>query len=362
MTRISEIHGIGRDEYAQRGQNVVETGYVPYLSLTQGEMRLMLALKQAKVLAQFYPEVPQYRQAASLIENALSAGVSRGVNFVGALHDNYLQQVASVIQAASEQTAPASKNGLFARSGGIVRGIGEIIPVQQRRDACMKKVIEKGGGAGAIKKGAEACDRQFNIEKIFNNAIENTGHHVLYHRIPEGGIVPQDVKTKRLFHVGGVEGMAVAGDISRSLMQDWVETGILSKNAQIGVGPLGSVKASVQLAPSPDEALAKIIDPSSDKYRPGVQGIGVAPAAAIIITAIASALVAAKNLIESLRKQQATIAAQSFGTSAYSGSTYDWQTGSQNPETTLGLSTTNLLLIAAGAGLLLWANSDNKSA
>lgn len=372
MTRITYIHAVPSNENAQRGQEVTQSGFIPYLSLTTGEMRLMLARQRAKIYAQFYPDFPQYRKALTLIDNALNRGVSNGVNFVGAIPD-YLQDVARMVQSASRQTAPASRSGFFARPDGGVRGIGAIIPYEDRKKACIEAAKQKIRTLPQCKASVFApgslcdtllqaeinkCNRQMNIEKIFNDAIEGTGHHVLYHKIPDGAIIPQDVKTKRLFHLGGVEGMAVAGSLQKALMQEWVENGIIAKNAQIGAGPINSIKASVQLAHNPDEAFNKIIDPSSDKWRSGVQGIGQGPAAAIIIGAIASALAAAKGLIEALRKQQATIAAQSFGTAAYSGSTYDWETGSENPETSTGMNTKTLLLLGGAAALLLLTNDE----
>lgn len=352
MTRISEIHGIGQDEFAQRGQEVTESGFLPYLSLTTGETRLMLALQRAKIYAQFYRDVPQYREAVTMLENALNRGLSNGVNFVGAVPD-YLQDVARVIQSASRQTAPASRSGFMFRPGGVMRGIGEIIPAQQRKDICVKKVIEKGGGAGAVKKGVEACSRQFEIERIFNGAIEKSGHHVLYHRIPESAKMPDRVFTKLLLQLGGVQGMAGVGDIQKPLMAEWVENGIIGKNAQIGVGPWDSIRASVALSPDPDKYFKKFVGTSSDKWRAGVTGIGN-PAAVLILGAIASALVAAKDLINSLRTQQAVIKSEGFGTDAFSGKQTDWD----GPDTAGGLDTNTLLMLAAGVGLLLYVSSD----
>lgn len=353
MTRISEIHGIGQDEFAQRGAEVTDGGYLPYLSLTSGEMRLMLARQRAKIYAQFYPDVPQYRQAMTMIDNALNAGVSNGVNFVGAIYDDYLQQMARIIKSASRQTAPAS-GALFYRPGGVVRSIGAIIPYADRYKACLDAANKLPGGVKRLVAYAK-CTAQFKVEKIYNEAIEKTGHHVLYHKIPESKPMPNRVYTKLILQLGGVQGMATVGDIQKPLMAEWVENGIISKNAQIGVGPWGSVRTGTALAPDPEKYFQRFSGGASDKWMPGVNRIGLdAATITLIVGAIVAALGAAKNLIEALRKEQATIKAEGFGTESFSGKTSDWDSEDVAP----GLDQTTLLLLASGALLLLSSDSN----
>lgn len=357
MTRISEIHGIGQDEFAQRGQNVATGGYFPYLSLTAGEMRLMLARQRAKIYADFYSDVPQYRQALTMIDNALHAGLSNGVNFVGAIHDDYLQQMARIIASASRQTQPATRDGLLLRPQGIVRGIGQLIPYTERYKQCWEaaKKLPVLKQAAAFAK----CSRQVTIEKIYNEAIEKTGHHVLYHKFPESKPMPSRVYTKLILQLGGVQGMAAVGDIQKSLMAEWVENGIVGKNAQIGVGPWGSVKAGTALAPNPEKYLERFTGQSggasSDKWRPGVNGIGVIDPVTVglIVGAIVSALGAATSLITALRKEQATIKAEGFGTEAFSGKKTDW-----NEEDETGSLDTNTMLLLGGAAALFFLMDD----
>lgn len=353
MTRISTIHGIGQDEYAGRGAMVTQQPYIPYLSLTKGEMELYLAAQQARILAQWYgSDAPQYGEALTMIDNALHAGVHRGINWVGAVPD-YLQNVARMIRQAERQNQPASR-ALFYRPGGAMNGIGQIIPIDQRKAECIKQA-NKLKNANDLIKAIKKCDQQFAIEKIFNDRIEGTGHHMLYHGIGQDNKMPETVKTKLLLQLSGVQGMAVAGSIDNSLMRGWVETGILSKNAQIGAGPIGSIRASVELSPDPALYLQRFTSAKSSKTRGDViNGIGAGPLAPLIIGAITAALKVAANLIDLLRQKQATIAAQGFGTEAFSGRPSDWD----SQEVAGGISTTTLILLAAGAGMLLM-NDDN---
>ncbi len=109
-TGIYEIHGaVPQNEFADRGREIgVSSNYIPYLSLTKGEMRLALLAEQARMFSKAFPEYKEYRRSLTMLDNALNAGVSRGVNFSGAIHGEVLQRVAREIAAASRQQRPAS--------------------------------------------------------------------------------------------------------------------------------------------------------------------------------------------------------------------------------------------------------------
>lgn len=361
MTQISEIHGIGRDEYADRGAMVSQSGFFPYLSLTQGEARLWLAAQRAKTLAQWYgSDAPQYAQAAQMLENALHAGVSNGVHFVGAVPD-YLQNVARMIQQASRQTQPATRDGLLLRPQGIVRGIGQLIPYGDRYKQCVEaaKKLPALKQAVAIAK----CAKQLAIEKIINDKIEPSAHHMLYKSLPTAYTVPGEVRQRIGWHKLGVEGLANVGEIRDfDLMYQWVENAIIKSNAIGGVGAIGSEKSSFALAPNPEMAWATFTawsGTSSQKWRPGaINGLLdiVQPLLSLLKIAVDWAL----KMLSDLQKKDvlAMVEARGFGTPTYSGSQQDWVLGPENPETS-GLDTNTILLLAAAAGLVLYASGDN---
>jgi len=383
MTKISEIHGLNQiptDEYAGRGEMVGNMSSIPYLSLTRGEMELMLAAQRMKILADWYSsDAPQYQQAYQMLENALHRGVSNGVNFVGAV-PHYLQRTAALIKKASKQTRPASR-AIFDRPGGIQRGIGQIIPFDERRNECRKKVDEKYPllpNTPAAKNFNEQqrlrrfsaytkCEEAFEIEKILNGGVENSSHHVVYKNIPSGVTLPTEVIVKRTFHQTGVEGMALVGEIDTALMYGWVENGILAKNTQVGAGPLGSVQSSAYLSSDP-AAMIDILQkrrPGADKWNT-LNGIGAEPVTTTavlvikIIGAITAALTAAATLVAALRstKAYAMSEARGFGTSAFSANQSDWMAGSNNPLGTTPGGVSMPLLLAGAAALFLL--SDDK--
>lgn len=373
MTRISTIHGIGQDEFAGRAAEVTGQSYIPYLSLTKGEMELYLAAQKAKILAQWYGNAaPQYRDAEKMIYNALNTGVHGGIKFIGVVPD-HLQNVAAMIKKAESQRQPASR-ALFYRPGGIVRGIGEIIPLQQRRAQCLKYANEAKGNE--FWRRLKKCNEIFEIEKILNASLEKSSHHVIYKQMPSGYTVPNMVANKQLYHKTGVEGMAASGEIVPSLMYGWTEVGVLARNAQSPqIGPIGSIQSSVLLAPDPGKSWANLSN-WANKLNPkelkilGINGIGVVPiippvdpitAGLNIVIAIAGALTVAATLLKELRsaKAYAMNEAQGFGTSAFQAMPGDWITGANNPDVTPG-SINPLWLIGGAAALLMLNVNDNN--
>ncbi len=390
MTKISEIHGpprIPQDEYAGRATMVTEQPYIPYLSLTKGEMELYLATQRARIMAQWYgKDAPQYDQAVTMIDNALNAGVHNGIRWMGAVPD-YLQNVARMIKKAERQNQPASKS-LFYRPKGIMNGIGQtIIPVDQRRADCMSAAKAKVKSKPqcmyppyqpgsfcdvSLKSEFSKCEVAFTIEKILNASLEKSSHHMLYKQIPGSFPVPEAVNTKKIFQRTGVEGLALAGNIIPSLMYDWTEVGVLQRNAQsTKVGPIGSIQSSVLLAPDPGASWANLAiwaNKQGNRSRLdtlGINGAGIGfvplvppvdpvTAGIDIALAVVGALITAITLLKELRSEKAYAMneAQGFGTAAIQAEQSDWF----GKSTTGGISP--MLLLGGAAALFLL--SDDK--
>ena len=322
MTEIRSINGINKNELSDRGLMASgKSEYIPYLSLTKGEMLLYLQREQAKIYAAAYPEFPEFKKAVSLIDNSLNAGVSRGVNFIGALDTKYLQDVARIITKATKMQQPAAKIGLLGRDN-IGHGIGDI-PVVDRYLACMKKA---GGNIAKIFN----CQKAAKIEEILNDGIIKSGHHVLYKNLKIGDKLPVEVSIKANQHKLGVEGMALAGELDSNLMYDWVETAILKKNVMGKVGPLSSRETAFVLG--------------------GRDGIGIIDpiTATFIISLVSAALGGAAALLKALRSEKAYAMAEAkaFGTKTNSPNEDDWDFGGETETTGID---SNTLLIGGAA-------------
>lgn len=321
MTEIRAIHG--HEEMAQRGRQYSQNmpRFIPYLSMTAGEVRLALLEQQAEVFAAAYPENKEYKKAANMLRSALRGGVSNGVSFVGSIEGRYIEQVAREISRAAKSTRPAASIGLIGRAS-IGSGINEqgVIPVLERLAACVKSG-----------KNMFLCQKAFAIEKVLNDGIINSGHHVLYKDLRSADGLPVEVVVKKVLHQSGIEGMALAGNIDKGLMSSWVETAILQKNATGGVGPIGSRQASFILG-----------------SRDGIGSVALIGAVTALITA---ALGGAAALLKALRSEKAYAMseAKGFGTQAFSASQADWEAAGQT-------GSNNMLLfagLAAGAYFLI---------
>jgi hypothetical protein len=344
-TGIYEIHAVPSNELPDRGREISqERIYIPYNTLTTGEMKLALLLEQANMYARAYPENKEYGLAANMLYQALSKGVSAGVNFVGALYNPVLQQVANEISKASRQTKSASKAGLFGRTSLTegVKGIGEVEfkfnfdhdCVQYATAATNRDLKENKSWQWYehnlndsmlrryYREQKGLCKVRIDIEKIVNDRITNASHHVLYHALDEAypAIKNTTVVTKLLLQLGGVAGLANATQTDSSLMSIWSETSIMRKNSLAGVGTIGSVPSSFYL--SPDQGA---FNASYDKWKstkvydnPKKDKIGSVAAVTALVTAIAAAVKAAADFQRSLNEKKAGAmgSALNYGTPA----------------------------------------------
>lgn len=389
-TQIFEIHGMSpNDELTDRGRMVTgSAGYIPYTGLTKGEMSLALLLEQANIYAAAYPENKEYRQAAAMLKDALYAGVSNGVKFVGALYNPLLQQVAKEVAKASRQTAPASKGGILGRTSIAqgIKGIGEPIVFAFDHD-CVQYATKEANRKYRVQLGGDKswqwweynvndsahrryyreqkawCKTRIEIEKIVNDRITDASHHVLYYGLDDAypAIKGSDVSTKRILHVGGIGGLANATDTDASLMSRWSETSILRRNTQVSVGPIGSIISSLNLSKEADAYLKSYEIWQKDriyqhekaaKMRAGAAKIGepiTIAAVTALVTAIGAAVAKAAEFQRQLnqKKSNAMAGAQNYGTLALEAKPSDW------PNTPPAESSSNGLLLfgAAAAGI-----------
>lgn len=347
MTKISLIHAVPQGEYADRGREVKRPIAIPYLSLTEGEMQLDLLRQRLALLNQFYPEDKTYSMGLQMVNSALQSGLHRGVNFVGSLADE-LQPIARIILKSARFTSPAAGR-LYGRVN-TVSGIGEAIPISDRRRACLELANQASNPITRASKKA-ACELEFDLEKIFNDKIEAVGHHMVYKGINEAYKMPPRVYSKWLFHTSGIENMANVIEVNKNLMSDWVENGVMYKNAASGVGPLSSATTSFYLDTDPDMALAKYA--TWQKQHKSGKMIGFDPATVItIITIISAALGAATKFLTELQKKRfmAMAAAEGFGTEAYVAKQSDWDDGILPPTNTESEPNNTMLYVALAAG------------
>lgn len=384
MTEIRSIHGINQSEFSDRGKMTSKLApYIPYTSLTKGEMNLALLYDQASVFASAYPDFPEYAQAREMYRNALKSGVSGGVNFVGALYSPILQQAAKNIQAASKQTAPASRiiTGRQSLIQGVNIGEGPIHTANFDHD-CMQYATKAANKkfwknkdwnwwkAGIFpvaqernywKEQKALCETRVDIEKIMNDNMVGTSPHMLYKSMPSSfqPILATYVLTKRLLHLSGVGSLGIVSEVGTTTMDSWIETALLRNNAASGVGTLGSIASSISLAPDAQKMAAEYGE--FQKKRGGavkVNGHRIGEPITITITAV-TALVAAigKAVADAAKfqqqlnakKQSALSQVQGWGTGALEAEKDDFLKDTGGPKTEPESDNSKLLLIGGAA-------------
>jgi len=392
MTKIFSIHGLHNDkarfvphilgsgEMSDRGKLVnSKAPYIPYTMMTKGEMNLALLSDESEIFAAAFPELPVYRQAASMYRDALRSGISRGVSFVGALYDPILQKAAKNILRASRQTAPAAK--IITNRQSIAQGIHigeEPIYTGPFEHDCVQyatKVANAHFGRnkswtwwkGPFSDNPEywrqqkaICETRVAIEKIMNDNMVNASHHLLYKSLADSfkNIIGSQVLTKKILHVAGIGGLSQVSDVGTGLMDSWAEASVLRKNASVGVGVLGSIGSSLSLAPDPTAYAAAYNDfliknpsknPKFDKIN-GASRIGepvsvtiyaIAKLVLAIATAISAAAVFQGKLNE--KKFGALSTVQGYGTPALEAKGTDFLTPGASGDNS------NMLLIGGAA-------------
>jgi hypothetical protein len=400
MTKISYVAGIAPNEFKDRGANVPKTkAFIPYTSMTKGETNLSFELEKARILSNFYPDVPYYRNAATMIENALYGGISGGVSFVGNVPDD-LQRVANYIVLQSRAKEPASKGGiLFRENRGIY--IGDPIVKNVFRDIDCKdyvvakwadryqkywddlplvkkalfpnpKLIPKAGQHKVFfnhpykelreKYQAEylKCVFQKDVEIVLNDRLEGSSMHMLYHRMASNfePAIGTLAITKRLLHRAAVSDLGNLSQVGSDVMGNWVELGVLRNAVSNGLAPYNSQVYSAYLSPDPEKWAEQ-----TKKTRGGAAQIGepvTLAAITALVVAIGAAITAGAKLQESFnaKKINALQNSQGFGTDAFSPEKNDYLKAKGDTTLPIPSESDNTLLLVGGLAALYYFTKD----
>jgi len=374
--RKDPVHNVPLDETRQRAAEVPGQGaYIPFNSLTKGEMHLSLMLQQAKILNDYYRQ-PQYAEAVTTLQNALYGGIHGvGKAYIGAADTSTMLSVARAINAARRETQPAVKSGIIARPGGLMNGVhvGEIIPLEERRAQCLASQYTTLGvdkASGQNKRvlqdiAAAHCQSIFEVEQILNSGLESSGLYLAYGYVPNSNRYPGIAVGKVKDQLIAQQELARVGGFSFDLLQQWLNVGMMRSNSTVAkLEPYDWVQTNSFLIGLSDAAAkeiqailakyvtlrktlkmggadmntvnAQISKEISDvilKYRQ--PGIGqAADVATVIFNAIRGLIRFISQFADELRKKKtdALAAARGFGTPGFGPEDGDWTGGGQtNP-------------------------------
>lgn len=260
MTKISYVAGaIGADEYKDRAAELKPQPFIPYLSMTQGEMELALLQEQANILANYYGS-PKYKQAETMLQNTLARGLHGSTPYLGAYNPE-LRPLARIIASAQRNTRPAS-NAAFLREGGIGQGIhiGEpIIDFDARGKQCLKWA-ESANSNAERKRRVRECEKTWRIEKIINNGIENCGQYLGYGYLPRNNSLPALALDKIQGQLLGQQDIARVGKFDMALTQQWLNTGMMRRNADTAkIKPYGWIETNAILTALPEAGQVELM-------------------------------------------------------------------------------------------------------
>lgn len=363
MSRTTYIHGIPQNEYADRSKFVPQQRVINYGKLTVGETRIALAAEQARILAGFYPDMPEFLKGAEALENILHGGLHQGLHLALGTPDF----VRRAIGQSRGKTAPeggAMWSGIQGRAG-----IGEspLIPYDDC-DAMMTKIpnyYSQIPDDYTLEDNANsmACRSRNGEIVTMNKYLEPSAHHILYEYLQNVNEQPTQVITKSVLHRNGVSAISRTFSFDRENLALWLRNGVMRNNTKQGIAPL-----------QPEETILAFSQANSQN----ISGIGVEPVSTLlatvkiisgIITAIIGAASATLTLLASMkamRSNEVKAAAQGIGTPTYGPEKTDWPAG-YNPNNLQTTTESSLLsndklplLLGAGALGLIMLNNNGK--
>jgi len=395
------MNGIPKDEVRQRSQQVRGTSFVPYLSMTNGEMQVDLLKQQAQMLYQYTGD-KRYAEMVTMADNALYSGIHNRRPFVGVVKDE-VQFMARAITQASKSTRPAGS--IFIEQPGVSRPKGlasgihigdDIVPKDSQFDNCTKYALNKVAnevpkwklpfpalwGSAVIKKWKEAkayCESRQKIQTLLNQGITLFGHHTVYGYLKTTNAFPNLVATKSILQATGQEDCARVAGSTVPTMKLWLDTAIMRKNAENNLGPQPQSWTNPVWAGLPEAGVKEWQNLEVKKRLPGANTAAVTaeqialvkkygqpnigaidPATLAALKTIFLAIVAAAPaIINAIKGQQydAFASARGFGSESFGPQAGDWNYNGIPDDQEQDTGSNKLLLFgAAAAGALLLLN------
>lgn len=321
MSRIATIEGIKKaGEMSSRAANVPGMDYIPFATMTEGQLEVEILRQDAVTKAALYPEIKVYAQARDMLANALRGQIPS----TGTYYDPVLQYVGNAITSAARKGAPASAFGAVipARIGADIIDLqlgdckwwamyrmNEKYNLKYTDPSQLSQLAANPGHKALWYLERNECEILKAIEPMLNRAIPNMSHHVLYKSL-EGAAYPPDVNTKKILHRTGVGAIGNSAGLKVANMDAYIEMAIKRKNAAVGVGDEGSVASSLILKDAADEKI----------------GVITVAAVTALIIAIAGAVTAAAAFAKEVNAKKANVmsTAQGFGTPGYGPDKKDW--------------------------------------
>ncbi len=333
MTKVSYIHGV---EAKAQPKLQARRRFIDFRHLTDGELRLSLMAEQLNILAEYYGK-EEYQSAEQRLLAAIKTGI-HGHRAISMVPGQLGQAIAREINRAKSMTRPAAGVRL---KRNLTNGIGApLIPLEDC-DELLEWDEDRYTGRPIQVQTSEsrACEERNDNVRLLNQHLEGSAHHLLYEYLGASG--NSIVGAKKVLHRNAISKLADLTNLNRNNLRLWLRNGVLRNNIEHGAPPLQP------------EAIINMLKEDGESRVSGLQVI------AAILGAIAAAIAATTQLVQSLKaqkRQELMLAAQGIGTPTFGPEQSDWDyaTGSPTGAPAGGLLEGNITpLLLGGAALLL---------
>lgn len=252
---IHIIAGAKGQEKAQRAQQVPGRSFIDYTGMTAGETRLSLLADRMAIYMNYYPEVKEFRKAHDMLVNALYRGVHRMPSPSSLQWSQSEQAAAKAIRTAKWKTRPAGRNLQLRNRKSAGHGIGD--PLVPLLDCEALNPFPTGdptgsgydpntgpfdpgssGGSGGNTQQYYDCIQENVQRNILNQHLEESSFHLLYEYLSVAQANESPVAAiKRNKHRQAVQIIHEITGLDRSLINEWLRTGIIRSMVNQGENP-----------------------------------------------------------------------------------------------------------------------------
>ena len=328
MTTVSYIHGPGTP-----AEGPAE--FINYGALTRGELKLALAKEQASLLADYYGD-RKLKEGAIVLDNVLRSGVHQGIQLPAGAPDF----VRNAIAQAKGKTDPAS--GFFTTDRNQVQPVG--INAIPERNCTLTRLPNESRAHWNMR--IRQCQEKNQDINLLNTYLEKTAHHLLYEFNTTPGITPT-VGAKTVLHRNWTSSMSELFAFDRNDYRQWLRNGVIRYNVNAGLPAI-----------QPEDTCQGWFEGTA--AYPAVGEPLTIAAITGLITVISAAAGATATLINQLkadRQNRIRGAAQGIGIKEsgpeFEDAKRDDTTTETTPQAAAALDIDPMLLLAAGAGVLL---------
>lgn len=363
MTKLTYIHGIPSSEWTDRGRNVAAPTYMNYSAMTEGELRAALVYDQLKIYSEFYPENQDYRRAAAVLQDAIFTGLHGPSLPNSALSGGQAYAFArTLLERSRRLTQPAAHYMVNRPAIGKGRDdffdpvaalelFGALASLVGHPDQVTEKQPQVGfllpilGISLFAKKKKEptTAELQAKYQKLLNEKLEGSSHHILYNFVANPNAESGTVAAKTLNHRLAVAKWAEITGLSEENIRQWLRNGVLRGNAKQGIAPL-----------TPEDSIETLRVGVPQKNASASSGVGEPITIGLVIailSAISGAVAVTAQLINSLEARDSLRFKSSLGDiglTPFGPEETDWITGQPKKQDFLLPAA-----IAAGAYILL---------